>query len=106
MCIRDRVCFIDEADEIASDRSERPNGQPLVNELLKAIPVFKSRLDRLMVMATNSIAAIDQALLRPGRFDLIIPVGAPDEIERAELAAESAGLRTPVGAANPIQPLH
>jgi GNAT superfamily N-acetyltransferase len=82
------VCFIDEADEIASDRSERPNGQPLVNELLKAIPVFKSRPDRLMVMATNSIAAIDQALLRPGRFDLIIPVGAPDEIERAELAAE------------------
>ncbi len=87
------VCFIDEADEIASDRSERPDNQPLVNELLKAIPVFRSRPDRLMVMATNSIAAIDQALLRPGRFDLIIPVGAPDESERAELAREflSAG---------------
>jgi len=87
------VCFIDEADEIASDRSERPDSQPLVNELLKAIPVFKSRPDRLMVMATNSIAAIDQALLRPGRFDLIIPVGAPVESERADLAKEflSAG---------------
>jgi transitional endoplasmic reticulum ATPase len=42
----------------------------------------------LMVMATNSIAAIDRALLRPGRFDLVIPVGAPDESERADLAAE------------------
>ena len=82
------VCFIDEADEIASDRSERPDSQPLVNELLKAIPVFKSRPQRLMVMATNSIAAIDPALLRPGRFDLIIPVGAPDEAERADLASE------------------
>jgi len=82
------VCFIDEADEIASDRSERPDSQPLVNELLKAIPVFKARPDRLMVMATNSIAAIDQALLRPGRFDLVIPVGAPDESERADLASE------------------
>ncbi len=82
------VCFIDEADEIASDRSERLDSQPLVNELLKAIPVFKSRPQRLMVMATNSVAAIDQALLRPGRFDLIIPVGAPDEAERADLAAE------------------
>ena len=41
-----------------------------------------------MVMATNSIAAIDPALLRPGRFDLIVPVGAPDGAERAELAAE------------------
>src|ERR1035438_8263906 len=90
------VCFIDEADEIASDRSERPDSQPLVNELLKAIPVFQSRPDRLMVMATNSIAAIDQALLRPGRFDLIIPVGAPVESERADLAKEllSAGNRS------------
>lgn len=82
------VTFIDEADEIASDRAERPDSQPLVNELLKAVPIFKSRPDRLVVMATNSIAAIDPALLRPGRFDLIIPVGAPDERERAELAAE------------------
>ena len=39
-------------------------------------------------MATNSIAAIDPAMLRPGRFDLIIPVGAPDSAGRAELAAE------------------
>jgi GNAT superfamily N-acetyltransferase len=82
------VCFIDEADEIASDRSERPDSQPLVNELLKAIPIFKARPHRLIIMATNSIAAIDQALLRPGRFDLIIPVGAPDEAERSELASE------------------
>lgn len=82
------VCFIDEADEIAAARDTRPESQPLVNELLKAIPVFKSRPARLMVMATNSIAAIDPAMLRPGRFDLIIPVGAPDREGRAELAAE------------------
>jgi GNAT superfamily N-acetyltransferase len=62
--------------------------QALVNELLKSIPAFKSRPGRLMVMATNSVAAIDPAMLRPGRFDLIIPVGAPDEAGRAELAAE------------------
>jgi GNAT superfamily N-acetyltransferase len=82
------VCFIDEADEIATDRAERPDSQPLVNELLKAIPMFKSRPDQLMIMATNSIAVMDPALLRPGRFDLIVPVGAPDEAERAELASE------------------
>ena len=50
-----------------------------MNELLKAIPAFKSRPGRLMVMATNSIASIDPAMLRPGRFDLIIPIGAPDK---------------------------
>ena len=81
------VCFVDEADEIASDRAGRPDNQPLVNELLKAIPAFKSQPDRLIVMATNSIEAIDPALLRPGRFDLIIPVGAPDAAGRLELAA-------------------
>ena len=89
------MCFIDEADEIASDRSERPDSQPLVNELLKAVPVFKSRPDSLMVMATNSIDAIDPALLRPGRFDLIIPVGAPDGTERADLASEFLPARDP-----------
>jgi SpoVK/Ycf46/Vps4 family AAA+-type ATPase len=82
------VCFIDEADEIASIRAQRPDTKPIVNELLKATPTFKSRPGRLMVMATNSIAAIDPAMLRPGRFDLIIPVGAPDAGGRAELAAE------------------
>jgi transitional endoplasmic reticulum ATPase len=82
------VCFIDEADEIASARATRPESQPVVNELLKAIPTFKSRPGRLMVMATNSINSIDPAMLRPGRFDLIIPVGAPDNAGRAELAAE------------------
>jgi len=82
------VCFIDEADEIASARTSRPESQPIVNELLKAVPVFKARPSRLMVMATNSIAAIDPAMLRPGRFDLIIPVGAPDTGGRVELATE------------------
>lgn len=89
------VCFIDEADEIAAVRSERPGSQPMVNELLKAVPTFKARPERLMVMATNSIAAIDPALLRPGRFDLIVPVGAPDETGRAELAVEFLPAATP-----------
>ncbi|MDA8046658.1 MAG: ATP-binding protein [Actinomycetota bacterium] len=82
------VCFIDEADEIVADRADRPESQSIVNELLKSIPAFKSRPERVMVMATNSVAAIDPAMLRPGRFDLIIPIGAPDEAGRAELAAE------------------
>jgi transitional endoplasmic reticulum ATPase len=85
------VCFIDEADEIASARAVRPESQPVVNELLKAIPVFKSRPARLFIMATNSIVSIDPAMLRPGRLDLIIPVGAPDLDGRTELAADLLG---------------
>lgn len=89
------VCFIDEADEIVADRAGRPENQAIVNELLKSIPAFKSRPERLMVMATNSVATIDPAMLRPGRFDLIVPVGAPDETGRAELAAELVPAASP-----------
>ena len=53
-----------------------------------------------MVMATNSIAAIDPAMLRPGRFDLIIPVGAPDRAGRGELAAEFLPVCEPDTVAN------
>jgi len=70
-----------------------------VNELLKAIPAFKAQPGRLVIMATNSIAAIDKAMLRPGRFDLIIPVGAPDVDGRAELAREFLPVCDPDGVA-------
>jgi len=44
------------------------------------VPVLK-RQDRkiLLVCATNYIRDLDAALLRPGRFDLIIPVGGLDD---------------------------
>ena len=95
------VCFIDEADEITSHRVHRPESQPLVNELLKAIPSFKAQSGRLMVMATNSIAAMDPAILRPGRFDLILPIGSPDAEGRADLAAEFL----PIGDINEVSGL-
>ncbi|MFT6290836.1 MAG: SpoVK/Ycf46/Vps4 family AAA+-type ATPase [Ilumatobacter sp.] len=38
-----------------------------------------------MVCATNSIAALDPAVVRPGRFDLVIPIGPPDANARLAL---------------------
>ena len=35
--------------------------------------------------ATNYVRLLDPALLRPGRFDLILPVGLPDEGDRRAL---------------------
>jgi len=79
------VVFIDEFDEIASSRRSRPEMQAVVNELLKAIPPFRSQPGRLLVCATNSIDNIDPAVIRPGRFDLIIPIGPPDDAARLAL---------------------
>jgi SpoVK/Ycf46/Vps4 family AAA+-type ATPase len=72
------VLFIDEFDELASRRDVRPASSGVVNELLKSIPEFRARPGRLLVCATNFVDAIDPALLRPGRFDLLIGIGPPD----------------------------
>ena len=42
------------------------------------IPAFRSAPGHLLVGATNFVADIDSAVLRPGRFDLVIPIGPPD----------------------------
>lgn len=79
------VLFIDEVDEIAGRRAARPDTEGVTNELLKAIPAFRGRDDRLLVCATNSVRDLDPALLRPGRFDYVLPIGPPDADARAAL---------------------
>jgi transitional endoplasmic reticulum ATPase len=79
------VVFIDEFDEIASARERNPATKGVVNELLKMIPSFRTAPGHLLVCATNFIADIDSAVLRPGRFDLVIPIGPPDMTARIAL---------------------
>ena len=79
------VIFIDEVDDIASSRAERPESQAVVNELLKAVVRIREAGGRLLVCATNSIGSLDPAGVRPGRFDLVLPVGPPDSEARAAL---------------------
>ncbi|GDX28911.1 hypothetical protein LBMAG13_13410 [Actinomycetes bacterium] len=81
------VVFIDEVDEIAAARSESPGTRGVVNELLKMIPSFRTPAGHLLVCATNFVGNIDPAVLRPGRFDLVIPIGPPDQIARKALWA-------------------
>ena len=79
------VLFIDEVDEIASSRAARKDTEGVVNELLKAIPVFRGQDGRLLICATNSVRDLDQAFLRPGRFDFVIRIGPPDTSAREAL---------------------
>lgn len=74
------VIFIDEFEEIASNRDQASRvDKSITNEFLKQVPIFKKQSgNTLLVCATNYIDQLDAALLRPGRFDLIIPVGALD----------------------------
>lgn len=72
------VVFIDEVEEIASHRQERPETHVIANELLKVIPLFREGHSRLLVVATNAVHDLDHAFTRPGRFDYLLPVGPPD----------------------------
>ncbi|WP_104135325.1 ATP-binding protein [Cryobacterium sp. Y62] len=78
------VVFIDEVEEIASQRSGEPPSamQGVTNELLKIIPAFRDQPGRLLVCATNFIRALDSAFLRHGRFDYVVPIGLPDVAAR------------------------
>jgi transitional endoplasmic reticulum ATPase len=81
------LVFIDEVEEIAGSRSGVPTdpAHGVTNELLKLIPTFRQHRDRLLVCTTNSVRSLDSAILRPGRFDYVIPVGPPDATARAAI---------------------
>ena len=75
------VFFIDEFEEIASsrDNSDRID-KSITNEFLKQVPLLKDQGNKiLLICATNYIRQVDEAMLRPGRFDCVIPVGGLDK---------------------------
>ena len=78
------VVFIDEFEEIAGSRDHASRiDKSITNEFLKQVPLLKGQERKnLFVCATNYIRQLDAALLRPGRFDCIIPVGQLDEQTR------------------------
>jgi len=79
--LEEAVVFIDEFEEIAASRDMATRFEKsITNEFLKQVPLLKNQGNKiLLVCATNYIRQLDAALLRPGRFDCIIPVGELDE---------------------------
>jgi len=74
------VVFIDEFEEIAGSRDQASRlDKTITNEFLKQVQLLKKKSGKmLLICATNYIRQLDAALLRPGRFDCIIPVGGLD----------------------------
>ena len=62
------VVFVDEVEDLASDRHEERRVSPSVtNEFLKQIPRLREAPEHLLVCATNWVGRLDPAFLRPGR---------------------------------------
>ncbi|MCF6459801.1 ATP-dependent metallopeptidase FtsH/Yme1/Tma family protein [Clostridium sp. Cult3] len=78
------VIFIDEIDALGKKRKGAGNhsgseeGDRTLNALLTEMSGFKGNEGIIVMAATNRADTLDEALLRPGRFDRQIEVGLPD----------------------------
>jgi cell division protease FtsH len=82
------VIFIDEIDALASKRGG-PNRSDEVDRTLNEFLVHMNGVDEndqiLIIGATNQLKMLDEAILRPGRFDHKIYIGLPDLTGRQEI---------------------
>ena len=83
------IIFIDEIDAVGSHRFATANGDREVQRTLMQLPAemdgFGSLEGVKIIGATNRLDMLDQALLRPGRFDRLIEIPAPDENAREKI---------------------
>ncbi len=91
------IVFVDEIDAVGRQRGAGLGGghderEQTLNQLLVEMDGFDARTNVILIAATNRPDILDPALLRPGRFDRQIPVGAPDLAgRRAILKVHSKG---------------
>ena len=100
------IVFIDEFDGIGTVRNysgsaiETENTR-IVTALLNELDGFEATEGVLVLAATNSIQALDPALIRPGRFDARFCVPYPDYNARLQLAAMYSAGKNPAEEASP-----
>jgi len=81
------IIFIDEIDCLGKSRKFDTNGemQQTINALLASMDGFESNEGVVVLAATNRPEDLDEALLRPGRFDRKVTVPLPDIKGRFEI---------------------
>ena len=77
------IIFIDEIDAIGKKRSMdnfsvSDEREQTINQLLTEMDGFNKDTEIVVIAATNRVDILDEALLRPGRFDRKIQVSLPD----------------------------
>jgi len=83
------VIIIDEIDAMCKNRSSQSgdagSNDQVVNQLLAKMDGVNSLNNVLMIGMTNRLEEIDRALLRPGRFEVKVLIGIPDEKGRGQI---------------------
>jgi transitional endoplasmic reticulum ATPase len=84
------LIFFDEIDALAPRRGGSNDGNVgdrVIAQLLTEMDGIEGREGVIVLAATNRPELIDTALLRPGRFDLIVELHLPNESERQAIFA-------------------
>ena len=84
------LIFIDEIDAVGRQRGTGLGGghderEQTLNQLLTEMDGFGANEGIIIIAATNRPDVLDQALLRPGRFDRQVTVSLPDKNARIEI---------------------
>ena len=81
------IIFIDEIDAIGTKRNTENNNEKdqTLNQLLVEMDGFNRNNTVIVIGATNRLDLLDDALLRPGRFDRHIHIGNPNVRSREEI---------------------
>jgi len=82
------IVFFDEIDAITARRGTEVGTkveERIVDQLLTELDGLEELGNVIVIGATNRPDIVDTAMLRPGRFDLMINVGAPDDAARLSI---------------------
>ena len=83
------IIFLDEVDALVPRRGSGGSGshvtENVVSQILTEIDGLEELHNVLIIGATNRLDIVDEALLRPGRFDRIIEVPNPDTKGREQI---------------------
>jgi cell division protease FtsH len=84
------IIFIDEIDAIGGKRGPGGFGsnderEQTLNQLLSDMDGFEPSVSVVVMAATNRVETLDEALLRPGRFDRTVEIPLPNQRERTAI---------------------
>lgn len=84
------IIFIDEIDAVGRKRGSGVGGgnderEQTLNQILTEMDGFEQNQKVIVIAATNRADVLDNALLRPGRFDRRVHVELPDRKDREEI---------------------
>lgn len=97
-----------------SQKSRSVSGTVSLSALLNVVDSVASQEGRILIMTTNHITRLDEALVRPGRVDLKVELGLADKKMTADLFCvifkpmedDIAGLENDVAGSKNVQKVH